>query len=128
MLFFHHGSGCPRCRAELARFARYYPAYRERDAELLAISPDDPKTSAALAASLDISFPMLCDPDGGSAARQGVSRPAVIVASRVEEIWAAWMPTDHLELPSQEEILSWLEFIVIQCHNGCGRPEWGLTS
>src|SRR6266568_5095575 len=72
VLFFHHGSGCPRCRAELARFARYYPAYRERDAELLAISPDDPKTSAALASSLGISFPMLSDPDGRAAARQGV--------------------------------------------------------
>jgi peroxiredoxin len=124
-LFFHHGAGCPRCRAELVRFARHYPAYRERDAEVLAIGPDEPAVSARLAAGLGLPFPLLCDPASAAAERQGVDRPAIVVASRVEEIWAAWAPADELDLPSQEEILGWLEFVVIQCHNGCGPPETG---
>jgi len=124
VLFFHHGAACPRCRAELVRFARHYPAYRERDAEVLAIGPDSLAAGAQLAGSLGLPFPLLADPAGSAAERQGVDLPAIVVANRVEEIWAAWAPSDELDLPSQEEILSWLEFIVIQCHNGCGRPEW----
>ena len=125
VLFFHHGAGCSRCRAELVRLARHYAAYRERDAEVLAIGPDEPGPGRELAERLALTFPLLCDPLGVAAERQGVDRPAVIVASRFEEIWAAWMPEDELDLPSQEEIIGWLEFVVIQCHNGCGRPEWG---
>ena len=94
MLFFHHGTSCPRCRAELARFARYYPAYRERDAEILAIGPDEPTTSAALATRAGLPFPLLSDPDGAATARQAITQPSVVVASRVEEIWAAWTPSD----------------------------------
>jgi peroxiredoxin len=124
VLFFHHGAACPRCRAELTRFARYYPQYQERDGEVGAIGPDGPEEAAALAADLGLPFPLLSDPEAKVAARQQLAVPAVVVASRVEEIWAAWAPTDELELPSQEEILSWLEFAVLQCHNGCGRPEW----
>ena len=124
VLFFHHGAGCPRCRGELTRFARHYPHCRERDAEVLAIGPDRTDVAAALAADLGLPFPLLSDPAGRVADRQGMSRPAVVVASRVEEIWAAWAPSDELELPSQEEIVGWLEFVVLQCHNGCGRPEW----
>jgi peroxiredoxin len=124
VVFLHHGAGCHRCRAELARFGRYYPQYRERDAEVLAIGPDPPSEAAALAANLGLAFPLLSDPGGALARRQGVSLPALLVANRVEEIWAAWAPPDELDLPSHEEILDWLEFVVIQCHNGCGRPDW----
>jgi peroxiredoxin len=125
VMFFHHGAGCPRCRGELARIARYYRQYRERDGEVLAIGPDAPAVAAALAADLELPFALLSDPDGRVARRQRVGVPAVIVANRVEEIWAAWSPNDELDLPSQEEILGWLEFVVLQCHNGCGRPDWG---
>jgi peroxiredoxin len=124
VLFVHHGPACPRCRAELTRFARHYPQFRERDAEVLAIGPDEPGALAGLAADLGLPFPLLSDPGGIVAGRQRVTRPAILVASRVEEIWAAWAPPDELDLPSQEEILGWLEFVVLQCHNGCGRPDW----
>jgi peroxiredoxin len=128
LLFFHHGAACPRCRAELARFARHYPQYRERDAEILAIGPDEPTALAILAATLGLPFPLLSDPGGVVAGRQRMTLPAVLVANRVEEIWAAWAPANDLDLPSQEEILGWLEFVVLQCHNGCGRPEWGAEA
>jgi peroxiredoxin len=127
VLFFHHGAGCPRCRAELARFARHYPAYRERDAEVLAIGPDAPESSAQLARALELPFPLLSDPSGSAVERQGLRPPAVVVANRFEEIWAAWSPESELALPAQQEILSWLEFLAIQCHTGCGRPEWPLA-
>src|SRR5207247_8745347 len=97
------GAGCPRGRAERVRSARRYPAYRERDAEVLAIGPDEPAVSARLAAGLGLPFPLLCDPASAAAERQGVDRPAIVVASRVEELWAAWAPADELDLPSQGE-------------------------
>ncbi len=125
VLFFHHGAGCPRCRAELSRFARHYPAYRERDAEVVAIGPDAPDEQAVLAAALGLTFPLLSDPEADTADRQGVDLPAVLVGDRFEEIWAAWSPPDELDLPSQEEVLGWLEFISIQCHNRALPPEWG---
>jgi peroxiredoxin len=135
VLFFHHGAGCLRCRGELSRFGRYYAAYRERDAEILAIGPDEPARAAQLAAALKLPFPLLSDSSGAVAARQQpllqsdecphAELPRVLVSSRVEELWAAWAPADDLDLPSQQEVLDWLEFVVIQCHNGCGRPEWG---
>jgi peroxiredoxin len=124
VLFVHHGSTCPRCRAELTRFARRYQAYRERDAEVLAIGPDGPALSADLAQTLDLPFPLLSDPGGLLVSRQGVQVPAVLIGDRFEEIWAAWAPRDDLELPTQEEIVSWLEFISIQCHYNRATLEW----
>ena len=135
-IFFHHGVGCPRCRAELTRFARAYPAFRERDAEVLAIGPDEPVVQAALAADLGLPFPLLSDPDGSVLARQrmladadagALGPPAIVVTDRIEQVWAAWAPLDELKLPSQEEILGWLEFAVLQCHNGCSPPDWELA-
>jgi hypothetical protein len=124
VLFLHHGSTCPRCRAELVRFARHYPAYRERATEVLAIGPDGPALSADLAETLALPFPLLSDPGGLVAARQALQPPAVLIGDRFEEIWAAWAPRSDLELPSQEEIVGWLEFISIQCHFNRASPEW----
>jgi peroxiredoxin len=116
---------------------RLYAEYRERDAEVLAIGPDGVEASAGLVAQLGLPFPLLSDPACATAKRQmgallarptETCSPFVVVANRFEEVWAVWAPHDELDLPSQEDVLGWLEFVAIQCHNGCTTPEWELES
>jgi peroxiredoxin len=45
----------------LTEYASHYPAIRAADADVVALSVDDPPRSAALREQLDLEFPILCD-------------------------------------------------------------------
>ena len=64
VLVFVRGHWCPYCRRYLAKLQTNLPRIRAAGADLLAVSPEPPATSAAFAAELDLGFPILSDADG----------------------------------------------------------------
>jgi hypothetical protein len=98
-------------------------AYRETEAIVLGIGPEAPAGNQQLAVTLDLPFPLLSDPAGEAAAKQGLHPPAVVVTNRFGEIWAAWAGGDGHALPDGPAIQGWLDFIELQCPE-CGVAEW----
>ncbi|MFT7403321.1 peroxiredoxin family protein [Zhongshania sp.] len=64
---FFRGNWCPMCQAQLADLAKYYEAFGDRGVELVLISPQSPKKSAAQQSRLGVSMPFYVD-DGNRAA------------------------------------------------------------
>lgn len=64
LIVFFRGHWCPYCRRYLGKLRDHFPRLRERGAELVAISPEPPGTSKALAGELALPFRLLSDPDG----------------------------------------------------------------
>jgi peroxiredoxin len=116
VLLLHHGRDCARCQEMLADFDARSGEIRDQSAAILAIGPD----------AHDASFPMLLDPAGAVATRQGLTVPAVVIVDRFGEIWAAWEDgTDH-HLPHAGDVIEWLDFLEVQCPE-CEPPEpWGV--
>jgi peroxiredoxin len=115
VLFFHHGADCPACRSMLQELAAHMATYRAEKATVLAIGPDQPHAALELAAELECPFLLLSDPAERIVAQQGFAVPAVVVADRFGEIWAAWIGEDDHALPSGQEIAAWLAFMEVQC-------------
>ncbi len=79
VLFFYPGDFTCVCPTELAALAAKYPAFKELDAEILAISTDSPEAHARWnEAELErmvpggVRFPMLSDPEGSVGFLYGV--------------------------------------------------------
>ncbi|MCC7105438.1 MAG: peroxiredoxin family protein [Chloroflexi bacterium] len=123
-IFFLHGAGCPRCRAELSRLKRHHPGYVDRHCEVLVVTPDPPEVSARLAAELGLPFRVLSDSTGATVRQQGLSVPAAMISDHREEVWAAWDPPDDLGLPTQRSLLGWLEFVAISRGGASGGVDW----
>ena len=64
VVVFYRGHWCPYCRRYLAKLRDHLPRFRERDARLVAVSPEPPATARALAADLALPFPLLSDAAG----------------------------------------------------------------
>ena len=83
LLVFFRGHWCPYCRRYLKKLQGNLPRFRERNIRLLAISPEPPATSGALARELGLEFPILSDPRGvvidRYGARNGPSSSAVVL-------------------------------------------------
>jgi len=125
VLFFHHGADCPTCRSTLQDLAANLPALRAEQAVVLAIGPDQPPAAHHPAAELAVSQRLLCDPAGHTVLQHGLAVPAIVVADRFGEIWAAWQGGDAHALPDSEEIVAWLEFIERQCPE-CDPLAWRM--
>lgn len=64
VVVFVRGHWCPYCRRYLSKLQTHADEFRSRGADLIAVSPEPPSTSAALARQLGLSFPVLADADG----------------------------------------------------------------
>jgi peroxiredoxin len=123
VLFFHHGINCTACEAFLQELAAHLDAYRQEEAAVLAIGPDEPAENRQQAARLRHPFPFLSDPAGRVIAQQGLASPSLIIADRWGDIWAAWLGGTNHQFPSRQDILQWLSFIEAQCPE-CTMIEW----
>lgn len=130
VLFFFHGSNCAGCRDVLTAFASDYQSYKDLDAEVLAITRDPVAIARALAEGLRLPFPVLCDTNGEVTQRYlpflpSIAQPlaGLIIADRYGAVYDESLAGSDAELPDQNEILQWLQFINIQCDE-CGVPEW----
>lgn len=136
VLVFHHGPRCLPCRRYLAGLLKRLPEYAERHATVLAIGPEAADIQA-LRQRLETpsalpGFLALEDASHDTARRLGLVAPAVVVADRPGEIWAAWAPEPaaspdaaHATLPPCDEVLAWLDLIEVQ-EPECGScvPAW----
>jgi peroxiredoxin len=120
MLFFHHGVNCPVCEAFLQELATHQETYRQEETAVLAIGPDEPAENSA---QPEQPFPLLNDPSGRIISQLGLTAPALVIADRWGEIWAAWLGGDSHQLPSKQDIQQWLSFIEAQCPE-CTMIEW----
>lgn len=115
VIFFHHGVTCAACRHILQDFARHIAVFQEQQAAVLAIGPDQSNQAQDLSAELGHAFPLLNDPEGRTVARAGFLVPALVVADRWGEIWAAWEGGEDHALPQVDELEEWLTIIQCDC-------------
>ena len=71
VIVFYRGHWCPYCRRYLAKLQSQLESFRQLAAEIVAISPEPPATSAMLARELSIGFPLLSDRRGEVIDRYG---------------------------------------------------------
>lgn len=126
VLFFYHGIWCERGVERLREFAENYEAFRELNAEVLAISSDEPDRLAVEPAAQGLPFPLLADTEGTTIERYtyrdeaGFPLPSVFVADRFGALYSQSIVDDERELPGQQAILETVRFIESQC------PECGI--
>ncbi len=66
--------GCSSCKLEMPAMDRLYGSYRRKGMEILAVNVGQKKgTVKTFAAEMGVSYPVLLDPDGKSAALYGVN-------------------------------------------------------
>lgn len=123
LLFFHHGANCAACEAFLRTLTAHLERYRQEETAVLAIGPGEQAENQQMAARFGHLLPFLSDPAGRVIAQQGLALPALIIADRWGEIWAAWLGGTTHQFPSEQDILRWLSFIEIQCPE-CTTIEW----
>jgi peroxiredoxin len=82
VIVFYRGHWCPYCRRYLAKLQSHLDVFRQLGAEVVAISPEPPATSAMLARELSLGFPLLSDSRGEVIDRYG-ARNAFTSASTV---------------------------------------------
>jgi len=63
VIVFYRGSWCPLCTRHFQQLLKIQPELAQRNAKLVAISPDTPENSAANQKRLELPFPLLSDPD-----------------------------------------------------------------
>ena len=69
---FFRGNWCPMCQAQLADLAKHYDAFGERGVELVLISPQSPKKSAAQQSRLGVPMPFYVDDNNRAAISLGI--------------------------------------------------------
>jgi peroxiredoxin len=135
VLIFFRSVECRKCRLLLREIAAHYDEYQQMEAEVLAVSADEPERLRRLAQDLALPFPVLTDSDGrvsdlylkqteedaGTAAPEA----AVFVADRWGAIFTRESTEADHDLPAEAEIREWLEFIELQCEE-CFPSEWPL--
>ena len=63
VLIFFHSAECEKCKHLLRQIAERYEDYKEKEAEVLAVAPDDIDRLRQLARELALPFPVLSDSD-----------------------------------------------------------------
>jgi peroxiredoxin Q/BCP len=134
VLIFFRSAQFRRCQELLRAIAQHYGDYKQKEAEVLAISTDEIDHLRRLAEDLALPFPMLSDRDGMITSlyrkhTEGIAEAAVEAAIFVADRWGAIFTSKSVEkdedLPTEAEIREWLEFIELQCEE-CFPPEWPL--
>jgi peroxiredoxin len=133
VLIFFRSAECRECKELLRQIAERYGDYKQKEAEVLAISTDEIDRLRQLAQDVALPFPLLADNDGRvtelylKATEQVPPKSAFKAAIFVADRWGAIFTCETIEqdhdLPAEAEIREWVEFIELQCEE-CFPPEW----
>ena len=132
VLIFFRSAECLRCKLLLRDIAEHYGDYKEKEAEVLAISTDELDRLRQLAQDLALPFPVLSDSDGKVTDLylehpEQVAEKRFEVAIVVADRWGAVFSTKSIEIEHDlsvaAEVREWLEFIELQCEE-CFPSEW----
>jgi len=63
VVYFYPKDSTPGCTNEAKDFRDLYPAFRKRNAQVIGVSRDSPKSHANFAAKQELPFPLISDPD-----------------------------------------------------------------
>lgn len=133
VLFFFHSAECERCKQLLSEIAVHYGDYREREADVLAISTVEITSLRLLADELALPFPLLSDGDGRVSRRylndveNILPQAAIFIADRWGEIFAQEISEADDDMIAESDIREWLDFIEMQCEE-CFPPEWQIKT
>ncbi|MBI1316532.1 redoxin domain-containing protein [bacterium] len=96
VLVFYRGEWCPYCSRYLSAWIDLATLIDEKDAVLVAISPEFPEKQKALIDKTEWPFMLVSDPNSVLARAWGISRP---VSGKLREQLATDQETDDPELP-----------------------------
>lgn len=112
VLVFYIGDFCIYCRRQLEQLESRAGDFRSAGATIWAISADTVSTSAALARSLHVSFPLPSDPDlnvvrafGVESSGSGVALPSVFVVGRDGRVAYRHVGANQADRAGVDEIL-----------------------
>jgi len=122
VIFFHHGIDCSHCTAKMKELEQAYDNTVELEAEIFAVSFDNLSELRNYAQNAGIKFHLLSDKTGEiteaftckDTARTAPC-PSIFVADRFGVLRYQKLGSEADELPSKEEILSWLLLIQSEC-------------
>lgn len=112
-----------------SEMAGLHDKFKDQEAQIVTISQCSRQECAQIAKHLKLPFTVLADPGGrihrvvGASDQHGNAVAALYVTDRYGEVFGVYRTRDGQMLPGAAEILSWLEFINIQCPE-CEPPEW----
>jgi thioredoxin-dependent peroxiredoxin len=72
VLYFYPKDDTPGCTTEACEFRDAYDQYRERNIEVIGVSPDDVASHEKFKSKFSLPFPLLADPDHSVAEAYGV--------------------------------------------------------
>jgi peroxiredoxin len=132
VVIFFRSAECLKCKQFLREIAEHYGDYKEKEAEVLAISTDELDHLRQLVDDLVLPFPVLADGDGKVTnlylePPEQVAGKTFDVAIVIADRWGAVFSLKSIEidqdLPVEAEVREWLEFIELQCEE-CFPSEW----
>lgn len=122
VIFFHHGVGCRYCDNKLRELAQNYEEMQKLEAEVLAVSFDDPEQTREYAEKAQIPFLILSDTDGKATEKfthkdedRGGPFPSVFIIDRFGALQYQKIAVESAELPDAKEVSSWLLLIQCEC-------------
>jgi peroxiredoxin len=122
ILLFTHKTSSGETRGLLRTFAKAYPAIREEQCSILAISPDTVLTNLHSQAELHLPYPLLADPTGEVFSRYTFwdtsthrLKPCIVLADRYNALCQHWIAEKEADLPTIEELLDSLKYLNKLC-------------
>lgn len=118
LVFYRSADWCPFCKKQLQDLEQNRSAIESAGVQLIGISYDAPATSAAAAAKLGLTFPLLSDTDSkvidaygirnadAKGKADGVPHPVVFIVDRTGVIRAKLMRDGYRGRPESTEIIT----------------------
>jgi peroxiredoxin len=109
-------------RGLLRSFVQQYPAFREEECAILAISPNPVIVNLGTQEELRLPFPLLGNPKGDVITRYtcwdratDTLSPSIVLADRYNALYQQWTAEDEAALPPIEELLESLRYLNHLC-------------
>jgi peroxiredoxin len=121
LVFVRSADWCPYCRQQLQDLEANRAQLEASGAQLVGLSYDNAKTQAKAVAKLELTYPLLADPDSRTIAAygilnheargkaQGVPHPAIFIVDQAGQIRAKLLETDYRDRPKSAAIQAALQ-------------------
>ncbi len=122
ILLFIRITSSNEARGLLRAFAKEYPAFREEECAILAISPGTVIANLHTQEELHLPYPLLADPKGEVISHYtrwdpttGSLKASILLADRYNALYQQWIADSEADLPPIEELLEALRYLNKLC-------------